>query len=387
MKMLHCIRSVDPEGGGPIEGVCQLAAAGAEWGQQHAVLSLDRPDAPCVAECPLPLHAVGARATHYGYSPAFVPRLRALAPDCDAVIVHGLWQYHAWGAWRALHGRPTPYVVYPHGMLDPWFKRTYPVKHLKKWLYWPWADYRLLRDARAILFTGEEERRCARQSFWLYRGRERVVRYGTAGITGDAAAQRAAFHAHFPQIAGKRLLLFLGRLHPKKGPDLPLAALARLRHELPRATFDQLHLVMAGTGPADYVATLRQLSARLGLEQVVTWTGHLRGDLKGGAFRSAEMFVLPSHQENFGLAVAEALSAGVPVLLGHGVNTWPEIVGDGAGIAAADTADGLTRLLRCWLQLSPAESAQMRQHAVACFQRRFHRRDAALSLLAVLQSL
>jgi hypothetical protein len=73
----------------------------------------------------------------------------------------------AFATWRALHGTDIPYFVYPHGMLDPWFKRTYPLKHLKKWTYWPWADYRVLRDARAVLFTTEQERLLARQSFWL----------------------------------------------------------------------------------------------------------------------------------------------------------------------------------------------------------------------------
>ena len=77
--------------------------------------------------------------------------------------------------WLALEslrkqGFHTPaYFVFTHGMLDPWFKRTYPLKHLKKWLYWPWAEYRVLRDAQAVLFTCEEERILARQSFWLYK--------------------------------------------------------------------------------------------------------------------------------------------------------------------------------------------------------------------------
>src|SRR5213076_1488953 len=116
------------------------------------------------------------------------------------------------------------------GMLDPWFKRTYPLKHLKKWIYWPWADYRVLRDARAVLFTTEEERLLARQSFWLYRCREAVVDYGTAGPTGDAARQRESFRSAFPMLRDTRNLLFLSRLHPKQGCDTLLAAFARVAH-------------------------------------------------------------------------------------------------------------------------------------------------------------
>ena len=109
-----------------------------------------------------------------------MPWLRAHAPDYDAVVVHGVWQYTSLAVWRALRRGPVPYFVYFHGMLDPWFKRAYPLKHLKKWLYWPWADYRVARDAKAVLFTAREEARLAAQSFWLYRVTPAVVGYGLA---------------------------------------------------------------------------------------------------------------------------------------------------------------------------------------------------------------
>ena len=91
-----------------------------------------------------------------------------------------------------LHDGPVPYLVQTHGMLDPWFKRSYPLKHLKKWCYWPWAEYPLLRDAAAVLFTCELERQLARQSFWLYQAKERVIAYGKAAPPGEAALQRRA---------------------------------------------------------------------------------------------------------------------------------------------------------------------------------------------------
>jgi len=89
--------------------------------------------------------------------------------------LNGVWQFHSFAAWRTLRRSDTPYVLYTHGMLDPWFKKQYPFKHLKKWMYWPWAEYRVLRDAQAVLFTSEEERMLARSSFWLYRCNEVVV--------------------------------------------------------------------------------------------------------------------------------------------------------------------------------------------------------------------
>ena len=102
----------------------------------------------------------------------------------------------------------TPYFVFPHGMLDPWFKRTYPLKHLKKLLYWPWAEYRVLRDAAAVLFTSEEERRLARESFWPYRCNEVVVNYGTAAPEIDLASAREDFFGSFPQLRGQAVPAF-----------------------------------------------------------------------------------------------------------------------------------------------------------------------------------
>jgi len=141
-------------------------------------------------------------------------------------VVHGLWQHPGVAARRALRAAGVPYFVYPHGMLDPWFRHEYPLKHAKKCLYWWLAQHAVLRDAAAVLFTCEEERRLARESFWPYRVREAVVNYGTTLPAGVRPEQRDAFLAAFPALRGQRLLLFLGRIHEKKGCDLLIDAFA-----------------------------------------------------------------------------------------------------------------------------------------------------------------
>jgi glycosyltransferase involved in cell wall biosynthesis len=266
-------------------------------------------------------------------------------------------------------------------MLDPWFKRTYPLKHLKKWLYWPWGEYRVLRHARAVCFTCEEERRLARQSFWLYNCRERVINYGTAAPDGDPEGQKEIFLTHFPELRGKSVWLFLGRLHPKKGCDLLLRALARIAR-WPEAAYT--HLVMAGPDQTGWLAELRKLAAQLGIAHRITWSGMLRGDLKAGALRAAEVFVLPSHQENFGIAVVEALACGVPVLISNKVNIWREIEQDNAGLVDNDDEGGVTRLLSRWLQLDPRQRDACRAAATRCFLQRFEIHKAADTLLQVL---
>ena len=310
--------------------------------------------------------------------PPLIPWLRTHVPEFDQVVIHGIWQFHSHAAWRVLRGQGRSYLVYTHGMLDPWFQRTYPLKHLKKSAYWRWGEYPVLRDARAVCFTTEEERVLARESFRPHAWREAVVSYGTSAPAGDADAQREVFLAAHPDLRGKRLLLFLSRIHVKKGCDLLIEAFAAAGRE------PSLHLVMAGPDETGWRRDLEAQADRLGVADRITWTGMLSGDLKAGAFEAAEAFVLPSHQENFGIAVAEALARGVPVLISDKVNIWREIVADGAGLAEPDDAAGTARLLDGWLGLSPDARRAMGQAARRCFGTRFEIGEAARSFLRLL---
>jgi glycosyltransferase involved in cell wall biosynthesis len=296
------------------------------------------------------------------------------------VLVNGLWQYVGLGAWRALAGSNTPYFVFPHGMLDPWFKRRYPLKHLKKCLYWPWAEYRVLRDARRVLFTCEEERRLARESFWLYRCREAIVPFGTESPSDDPQISRAAFLDAFPQLRGKRLLLFLGRIHAKKGCDLLIEAFAKVCANRP-----DVHLVFAGPDQSDWRPALQALAERLGVASRLVWTGMLTGSLKWGAFRTADVFCLPSHQENFGIAVVEALACHCPVLVSDKVNIWREIEAAQAGFVAPDTAEGTAQLLERWLSMPEAARNAMRESARRGFDQHFRMDQAARTLVSIVK--
>ena len=386
LRILHVIRSVDPRGGGPIEGVKQMSALNQDHGHSVEIASMDDPRHPGVINCPLPCHAFGPSWLGYGYSPRFVGWLQKNRARYDLVVVNGIWQYHAFGTWRALHGTDTPYFVFTHGMLDPWFKHAYPLKHVKKWLYWPWGDYRVLRDATAVFFTCDEERRLARQSFWLYKCNEFVVNYGTNYPTGNASSQKLIFSDAFPKTRDKKNLLFLGRVHVKKGADLLLKAFASLRYESAVPDLDRWHLIMAGPHDHAYGSKMMALTKQLGLSERVTWTGMLAGDLKWGAIYNADAFVLPSHQENFGIAVAEALACGAPVLISNKVNIWQEIVEDHAGFAGNDNLEETKAMLERWMMLPLAEKAAMRENARACFSKRFHIKQTAEAFIAALHT-
>lgn len=380
MRLLRILPSLDPRGGGPMEGARNIDSCLASKGVHVEVLTLDSPDAGDFLHLyPATVHALGPSKWGFGYNSRLVPWLREHGSVFDAVIVDGLWQYHGFGTWRALAGSSTPYFVLPHGMLDPWFKYKYPLKHLKKWLYWPWAEYRLLRDARAVVFTCDEERRLARDSFWLYRCNEVVTSYGTKSPPSNAQELTGAFLQKHPELSGKRLLLFLSRIHEKKGCDLLLEAFARFADRDPT-----LHLVMAGPDQTGWVATLQQQANALGVAHRITWPGMLTGNDKWGAFHAAEVFCLPSHQENFGIVVAEALGCGKPVLISNKVNIWREIEGDRAGIVNDDTLEGTVAGLAAWLAMTPEQQEDMRLAARNCFEQRFQIEQVAESLIRII---
>ena len=377
MNILQVISSIDPRGGGTVESIHQFGIFLTKMGHCVEVVCLDDPDAPWLASFPLKTYALGTGKTLYYYSPALMPWLKENAPRYDAVIVNGLWQYPGFAVWRALHGTTTPYFVYTHGMLDPWFKRAFKLKHFRKSLYWPWGEYRVLRDAKAVLFTCEEERLLAPQSFRLYRANGVIAPLGIEGAVGNAVVQKEAFLSHFPELRGKRLILFLGRIHVKKGCDLLIEAFAQVAADDP-----ELHLVMAGPDEVGRQAELEARVSALGIAGRVSWPGMLLGDLKWGGFHASDVFSLPSHQENFGFAVAEALACSLPVLISNKVNIWREIQEDGAGLVANDTLEDTRHTLQQWVGMSTTAKQEMRQNALLCFRRRFEIAQAAANLLA-----
>ena len=381
LKILQVIPTLNPAAGGPVEGLIQQGIAMVRNGHSVQTLCLDAPGSPIDERLSSSaVYLLGPSYLGYGYAPRLEPWLREHGANYDVIIIHGMWTYHSYCVAKVARQLGLRYVVFLHGMLDPWFGRQYPRKHLKKWLYWPWAEYRTLRDANLVLFTTAEEMKLARESFWLYKARERLVGYGIKVPDVVPAQARAAFLDSFPALEGKRNLLYLSRIHPKKGCDLLIPAFAKAA-----AADPALHLIMAGPGDAAWIADLKALARRLGVESRVTFTGMLKGAVKWGAYDVADAFVLPSHQENFGIVVAEALAWGVPVLTTHQVNIWREIQEAGAGIIHPDTQAGADQLLSDWLALSPAAQSAMRVNAKACFTKNFEIESVTHNLLNALE--
>jgi glycosyltransferase involved in cell wall biosynthesis len=393
MKILHFIPSVDPRHGGPIEGVTQIGKALQRAGIRQELLTLDPPGAPFLAGYGDWIHAMGSPPPT-GTGPVsrfrrwanFNPRARDWAcehvRDYDAVVVNSLWNYSTRIARLALAGSGVPYVVYPHGMLDPWFRKRYPHKHLVKQVLWWFNEGILLRHADRVLFTCEQERLLARKTFFPYRAQEHVIAYGAAVPPSPGADDPARFRAMVPTLGERRYLLFLSRIHEKKGCDLLVEGFARQAGRDP-----DLDLVIAGPDQSGLAAGLKTRAGELGIKTRIHWPGMITGAAKYGALRGAAAFILPSHQENFGIAVAEALSCRCPVLISDQVNIWREVVEGGAGFAAPDTVAGVESLLERFFALDGAARERMAADALAVFEARFNMERGALELIDLLRKI
>jgi glycosyltransferase involved in cell wall biosynthesis len=269
----------------------------------------------------------------------------------------------------------TPYFVYTHGSLDPWFKNAFPIKHIKKQIYWLLAEYWVIKNAKNVIFTTEEERQLARNSFKPYFMNEVVINFGRRGCLDFSESTKKLFHQQYPELIGKKCILFLSRIHQKKGCDLLIEAFAKIYKN-----DDSHHLVIIGNDQERLRANFEKLAESLCIRDRITWTGMVSENMKWSSYHACEVFMLPSHSENYGSAVVEALSVGKPVLITNKVNIWREIQSYGAGYVEDDDLDGAVHLLSMWSQLGVVEKKNMGLAAQKCFHETFEIESAAAKL-------
>jgi glycosyltransferase involved in cell wall biosynthesis len=262
----------------------------------------------------------------------------------DVVHVHALFSFASEvAAWLARRRR-VPYVIRPLGVLN-----RYGMTGRRPWLKRLWLRLLsgpLLRDAAAVHFTSQQEADEAAALGIPMRGV--VIPLGVAlPVPGDPEV----LLSRFPTLRGARVLLFLSRLDPKKNLEALIDALAEVA---PRAR--DLRLLVCGSGEADYVASLRARVDERGVADRTVWAGAVEGSEKASALALADLFVLPSHSENFGIAVVEAMAAGVPVVVSNGIPLADRIVGAGAGWRCGTDAASVGAAIR--QALGPAVDRQ-----------------------------
>ncbi|AKD57247.1 glycosyltransferase [Spirosoma radiotolerans] len=397
MKILHVIAGMNPNLGGVSQAVRTMCTELSKQGIYNEVTGLDSPGEPFLLNEPALIHMLGPAKTPWSYGAKFRPWLVDNLHRFDIVLLHGLWLYHGYALRKAIQAcrsqsgneaRPRFFIM-PHGMLDPYFQQApgRKMKALRNWLYWQLIESKVINEADGLLFTCEEEKQLAREPFHPYKPKsEIVVGLGVEEPPVYTPAMREAFLEKCPELSDTPYILFLSRINQKKGVDLLVKAYQQIvnhyataevgisQHEaLPDEEVRIPRLLIAGPGlDTLYGQAVQQLAqADQAQESAISFVNMLSGDAKWGAFYGCEAFVLSSHQENFGIAVVEALACGKPVLISNQVNIWREIDQSCSGFVAPDTIDGVYQVIQQWLNLSMAEKQQMSKNALETFQKTF----------------
>jgi glycosyltransferase involved in cell wall biosynthesis len=277
----------------------------------------------------------------------------------------------------------------PHGMLDPYFQKAKDrkIKAIRNWLFWKFIEKDIIRSANGILFTCEEELLLAQHTFTPYQpAKETVVGLGIPPTEISDLSDKA-FFLKCPLALNQKYILFMGRIHIKKGVDLLIEAYEQILLSTKGQNGPTLpKLLIAGPGwNSDFGKQVQAAVDRSVIAKDNIIISDILGhDEKWGALRNCEAFILPSHQENYGIAIVEALSVGKPVLISDKINIWREIKNGNGGLVANDDVEGTKQNLSTWFAMSDPSKEIMSESAKSTFEQYFSLTKATEKLAAAL---
>ena len=385
MKVLHVIPSVSPLRGGTTVVAHEIAAGLAGRGIEVTVATTDDDGASRLRRSnSLPSVKDGVT---YRYFPrqmlsytVSLPLSRWLwkhLPEYDLVHCHAVFSFPSdAGAWLAAK-RHVPYVLQPHGILNRWgMEVRRPL--LKRFVYRLFVR-QLLENAAAIHYTSAQEKTEAETLGFQSQGSAVIPNPVETEV--DPARFRGGFRSLHPEFAGKALVLFLSRLDEKKGLDLLVPAFAKVVAARPETI-----LVIAGSGSPAFESSAKNLVREYGIVDHVYWAGFLANDRKAAAFCDADVFVLPSYSENFGVAPVEAMAFGIPVVVSDQVGICGAISESGAGeVVPCDAGEIAGALLR--LLSAPLVRAEMGARGMILARQRFSKQAVIQQIVSLYDSI
>jgi len=286
------------------EIICELATSDDDGPSRR--LSEDAPERQIAGR-----HYFGKRSNFYIWTPSMRPWLEAHVSNYDLVHIHGLFSHVNSLAGRICRHKRVPYIVTPHGMANLYGMQNKP---WRKRISMAFVERPLLNGAAIIHMTSRGE---AREFGGL--GVTTPVARIPLAVSVEPRGDPAGFHTRHPETVGKRLAIFIGRLNPIKNLEAAIDALA-----LPGGT--SFHLVVCGDGPADYTASLKARAEVRNVADRITWLGFVSGSKKSDALAAGDIYIQASFSESFGMAAVEAVSAGLPAVLGKGVAIAEDLV-------------------------------------------------------------
>jgi glycosyltransferase involved in cell wall biosynthesis len=337
VRILHVIPSLDAGDGGPSKAVVEICLASQAFGDRVEIAATGLGPAPNE----IPTHLFPRRGKlDYKFSPDLGRWLDANVKNYDVLHVHAVFHHSTHLAARAAKRAGVPYLVRPLGTLNDAYSLRQ--KAWKKRWYLRWIARKELDSAAALHCTSQPEAEDMRRLG--LRAPKVVIPHGLRLEQFEHLPSRGAFRQ---KTGDTPVIVFFGRVHPKKGFDILLPALESLDKSASRHR--DFQLLVAGPGDEAYIATLKAEAERRGIAGYITWAGMQTGDARLQPLVDADIFVLPSYNENWGIAVAEAMACGVPVLVSDQVDLCIEVREWRAGLVVAcdvgELATAIARLL------------------------------------------
>ena len=353
LKLLRVIASMDPKTGGPPNGINYITPYLTALNIETTIVCFDNSEAHFVKNSNFKIIALAENKTSWQYNSKLYEWLINNLEKYDVVFVHGIWIYHSYAVSKAIKNLKKEntnlkikHFIYPHGMLDSYFQKDKNrfLKSIRNFFYWHFIECKNLNNANGIIFTSQGEMEIASKTFSNYKPMQTLnLGYGVDIPMED-----------FKQKTPEEYYLFLGRYDSKKGIDTIINAYKNL---LLRNEINLPKLIIAGPGlNNEYGKFIQNLVKCNGvLKYKIELLNMVYGTEKWQLISNAKAMILWSHQENFGISVAEALGMGVPVLLSKQVNIWREIVSNNAGFSENDSEVKLVETILKFNNLSASE--------------------------------
>ena len=362
IKVLRIITSLDPKFGGPSKAIIDSSIALSNQGFKIDILTADFGNSNFFKSKNIRVINKGPRFGNYALNFKLFNWLSKHRNDYDLFIVHGIWQFNTLIARILLKKK---YFVFTHGQLDPFFKLNL-IKKIKKQIYWYLIEKKNLLLSRSLILTSEGEKKSLKHTFVNTNGiRKTVVRYGINQPKFNKNKALRYFYKKFPNLKNKRFLLFLGRFHEKKGCDILIEAIKKLSDQN-----INIKVLLAGSNN-NYKKKLMDLSDNYGLKNNIFWSDIILNNLKWGAISASIGMVLPSHGENFGVALVESLSCSKPVLTTNKVNIYKEILKFNAGFISKNEINSFAKILKRFENLTKKQIKKLSTNSFKCFKHNF----------------
>jgi len=385
MKILHVIANLSTRSGGPSKACFEMARAVARLGHRVSVYTTnhDGPSELNVAvDLPIFRDKVEIRyfpvqhPRFWGFSIPLGRALRREIKKFDIVHIHSLYLFHNNVAAHYCRKYYVPYLIRPHGTLEPFLYRRHRFrKSIMECIF----ENTNIKNAAAVHFTTQEEKLLATP--YIFKTNSVVVPNGIDFKEYKNLPVSGTFRSQYRETLGKKIILFFGRINFIKGFDILIPAFAKIAK-----MFDDVHLVITGPDNEGFGAKVRLWLAEEGVSDRATFTGMLLGEKKLAVLRDADIFVLPSYTENFGISVIEAMACGLPVVISDKVNIWREIQDSGSGkVVPCDSnrfAEAISELLK-----DTNTAKQMGEKGKLLVKERFQWSNVALSLEDVYRSI